>query len=148
MAVTEGIPARDSWRERSALCKSNTLPSTRSLVASITSREYVGIAASPENQGFATCSGNAVGASNASMVLGIDRLPEAREDRRDIVDATRSSRIAQQLEGRQRGRRDLHRARISLTILNARRYRFHVLAEVEHDSFLELRATRGYSSII
>ena len=42
-------------------------------------------------------------------------------------------RIAQQIESRQRGRRDLHRAGIGLALLDPCPHRFHILSEVEGD---------------
>ena len=66
-------------------------------------------------------------------LLGIDASSKVREDRGDIVDSAGRLRIAQQIESRQRRRRDLHRAGIGLAVLDSRRHRFQLLAEVEDD---------------
>ena len=52
-----------------------------------------------------------------SELLPIDLLSEVREYSRHMVEAARRLRITQQIESRQRGRRDLHRAGIGLPIL-------------------------------
>ena len=77
------------------------------------------------------CAGPRLHARRETRLL--DAEAHIRENRGDIVDSAARLRIAQQIESRQRGRRDLHRAGVGLAALDSCRHRFHLLAETEDD---------------
>ena len=61
-------------------------------------------------------------------------LAEIGNDRGDVVEAAGRVRIAQQIERRQFGGRDLHVARIRLVVFDACADGRHVLAVIEGDA--------------
>ena len=76
----------------------------------------------------------------------LDAEAHIREDRGDIVDSAGRLRIAQQIESRQRGRRDLHRAGVGLAALDSCRHRFHLHIDTQAGQTNNLASSPGQST--
>ena len=76
----------------------------------------------------------------------LDAEAHIREDRGDIVDSAGRLRIAQHIESRQRGRRDLHRAGVGLAALDSCRHRFHLHIDTQAGQTNNLASSPGQST--